>query len=65
MQMSKTRVYWNEPNVTDNTNKFSLAPTHMPGDLFDYGETDVKYIARDMSNNENHCNFKVTVYGRW
>ncbi|XP_071804379.1 uncharacterized protein [Asterias amurensis] len=64
VQMSKTRVYWNEPNVTDNTNKFSLAPTHMPGDFFDYGETDVKYIARDMSNNENHCNFKVTVYDR-
>ncbi|XP_038052047.1 uncharacterized protein LOC119724848 [Patiria miniata] len=59
--MDSIRVNWTEPNVTDNTGRYSLVNSHAPGDLFNFGITDVSYIARDTFGNENFCVFQVIV----
>ena len=54
-------VTWNEPTATDNS---GLEPdrmqTHLPGESFPVGTTNVIYLFRDEAGNQALCAFDVT-----
>ncbi|XP_072042422.1 uncharacterized protein [Amphiura filiformis] len=55
-------VNWTSPMVDDNSGGYvSVNVTHQPGSAFRSGITWVTYTARDQSNNDNRCEFKVIV----
>ncbi|XP_072051832.1 uncharacterized protein [Amphiura filiformis] len=55
-------VTWTEPTATDNS---GVTPTvtrsHVPGDSFPVGSTEVTYTFRDAEGNEAFCRFMITV----
>lgn len=57
------RVSWNIPKAVDNSGEgiinFTQGPE--PGDIFETGDTKVRYTFIDGSNNEAVCSFTVTV----
>ena len=64
--MDKT-VTWIEPRASDISGNVSLASeSHLSGDHFMVGRTEVKYVFRDGSGNEALCTFYVTLNtGEW
>lgn len=54
---------WPPPTATDNCGVV-LTSTHLPGDVFPLGKTDVTYTATDASGNTTTCTFKILVKDR-
>jgi hypothetical protein len=56
-------VTWTAPLIEDNcgTNGITVESTHLPGDLFPIGETEVTYTATDAAGNSTNCIFTVSV----
>ena len=62
---TSVRVYWDEPMVSDNSEGVvHVTSFHKSGDLFQFGSTEVDYIASDESGNINGCKFTVTIEGK-
>ena len=58
-------VSWDEPNVTDNSGKYTLSSNYKPGDYFPVDETTmVTYNAVDSSGNIDSLSFFVTLSGK-
>jgi hypothetical protein len=56
------QVWWNEPTASDNCPGVSIATTHIPGSLFNAGQTTtVTYTATDASGLITTASFTVTV----
>ncbi len=59
---SATRVYWQEPEATDNVGLGQLvAPPRGPGSHFDIGSWPISYRVFDKQGNIAWCNFTVHV----
>nr|MBS0037245.1 HYR domain-containing protein [Saprospiraceae bacterium] len=56
-------VDWDVPVPTDNCGVDTLIASHMPGDTFPVGMTDVTYIVIDESGNSDTCTFTIEVLG--
>ncbi|MEC9475411.1 MAG: HYR domain-containing protein [Planctomycetota bacterium] len=54
-------VIWDEPLASDNCAVLSFTSTHLPGDLFPVGVTEVTYTAVDNSGNIGAGSFSITV----
>ncbi|ASB48912.1 HYR-like domain-containing protein [Alkalitalea saponilacus] len=55
-------VYWNEPDAIDNcTDNLTVSRSHVPGDIFPLGDTEVVYTFTDQAGNKATCSFMVTV----
>ncbi|MEC9475666.1 MAG: HYR domain-containing protein [Planctomycetota bacterium] len=52
---------WSDPVVSDNCDVDSLTATHLPGDTFEVGSTEVIYTATDIHGNEISASFLVLV----
>ncbi len=59
----KANVSWSAPSVSDNCGRLFLSTTHISGDVFSIGTTQVKYTAEDLCGNTASCTFNVTVVG--
>ena len=55
------RVFWSEPKFTDNKGVVSVSRSHASGQLFEWGDTVVTYIAKDAFNNVAECTFRIYV----
>jgi hypothetical protein len=55
-------VSWNSVQVTDNCSYTQLVSSHISGDTFPLGVTNVWFIAIDSSGNRDSCSFDVEVY---
>ena len=54
------RASWREPTVTDNSGVApSLVQSHMSGDSFAIGTTDVTYVYTDAAGNTVTCIFII------
>ena len=54
-------VTWIEPTATDDSGAPpTVMQTHSPGETFTVGVTQVTYIFRDPSGNEERCSFTVS-----
>ena len=57
-------VYWDEPIISDNSGGVvHVTSFHKSGELFEFGNTEVDYIASDESGNINGCKFTVAIEG--
>ncbi len=56
-------VSWTEPTAIDNGRIDSLFASHMPGDTFIVGTTEILYIAIDSVGLRDTCAFNVVVDG--
>ena len=56
-------VFWNPPSVFDNCGKLFLTASHISGDQFPIGVTQVSYNAEDPCANKSNCIFNITVIG--
>ncbi|XP_072046539.1 hyalin-like [Amphiura filiformis] len=57
-----TPVSWIPPSATDVSGNVSLlSQSHLPGDSFTPGKTNVVYTFTDGSDNEAHCSFYVNL----
>lgn len=54
-------VNWTPPTATDDCGAVTVSGSHIPGDTFPVGETQVTYIATDLSGNMDTCQFMVIV----
>ncbi|HEY9049163.1 MAG TPA: HYR domain-containing protein, partial [Ohtaekwangia sp.] len=54
-------VNWTPPTATDNCSIASVTSSHLPGDRFDTGTTEVIYTATDVHGNTSTCRFNVKV----
>jgi len=54
-------VTWTPPAATDNCN-VTLTSDHLPGSMFNVGETPVVYVATDQKGNSTTCTFTVSVF---
>ncbi|XP_072014221.1 hyalin-like [Amphiura filiformis] len=55
-------VTWPEPIATDNSGMAVLnSRSHQPGDGFNVGVTEVRYVFIDEAGNEATCSFSITV----
>ncbi len=54
-------VSWIEPNAEDNCAVVSFFSSHVPGDFFPAGVTEVIYTAVDAAGNQSTAGFTVTV----
>ncbi|XP_072022110.1 uncharacterized protein [Amphiura filiformis] len=54
-------VTWIEPNITDNSGDFGINSSSVPGESFGFGVTLVSYEAKDSSDNEEYCDFFITI----
>ena len=52
---------WSEPVANDNCSGVTLIGTHVSGDVFPIGTTEVTYTATDIAGNQAFCTFNVTV----
>ncbi|MGE4618647.1 MAG: HYR domain-containing protein [Planctomycetota bacterium] len=52
---------WSNPSVADNCSISSFTQSHNSGDLFPIGETNVEFIAVDLSGNTFQQQFKIIV----
>ncbi|XP_071961171.1 uncharacterized protein [Antedon mediterranea] len=59
--MAYNTIYWNPPNVTDNSGNFTTTNTHDSGDTFFIGITEVVYTFTDGAENVATCAFNVTI----
>ncbi|XP_030845903.1 sushi, von Willebrand factor type A, EGF and pentraxin domain-containing protein 1 [Strongylocentrotus purpuratus] len=60
----EAHVHFEEPVPTDNSghvNLTSLAPTHVPGSIFQEGDTNIGYLATDSSGLASRCDVVITV----
>lgn len=55
------RVFWPEPTFTDNKGVVSVSRSHASGQLFEWGDTVVTYVAKDAFNNVAECTFRIYV----
>ena len=65
---TQTAVTWTPPTASDNvtpTNMLNILATHMPGDNFDVGSTQVSYIVTDGAGLTSTCSFNVIVQSEW
>jgi gliding motility-associated-like protein len=53
-------ITWVPPTITDNCS-FTVSSTHSPGDSFAIGNTQVTYIATDVSGNSSSISFWIHV----
>ncbi len=59
--MASRVVTWNEPIATDNSGQQpDVIQTHLPGESFNLGSTEVCYIFSDAANNQDSCCFTIT-----
>ncbi|XP_072028835.1 hyalin-like [Amphiura filiformis] len=59
---TSTTVLWESATSSDNSGKpVQLLSSHMSGDLFQIGLSEVTYVATDTSGNRAICNFNVVV----
>ena len=56
-----TRVYWKEPLFTDNVDVVAIGRSHAPGQVFEWGNFIVTYIAKDAFDNSVTCTFELYV----
>ena len=55
-------VPWNEPTATDNSGMIpTVTQSHLPGDSFPVGTTQVTYTFTDMAGNQATCSFSLTI----
>ena len=54
-------VFWQPITPSDNCPGVSLVSSHISGQTFPLGTTEVTYIATDASGNTAQCSFNVTV----
>jgi large repetitive protein len=57
-------VSWSIPDVTDNCELASVTSSHVPGQVFSIGSTEVTYTARDARGNISVCKFNVVVQNK-
>ena len=57
-------VTWTKPTATDNMDVVDLTSNFPSGFEIEIGVTEVVYTATDPSNNQETCNFTVTVIGK-
>jgi len=60
--MEKTIVSWESPQVSDNCAVLSLVSNHQPGNEFDLGVTEVRYLAEDENGNQASCAFNIELF---
>ncbi|XP_072045668.1 hyalin-like isoform X2 [Amphiura filiformis] len=54
-------VSWSIPFAMDHSGIILTSATHEPGHMFPVGSTDVIYIFKDESGNQDRCNFTVNI----
>ena len=55
-------IKWTEPEALDASNNVSLVfQSHLSGDNFSLGTTDVSYTFVDESGNAEFCNFTIVL----
>ncbi|MAW77717.1 MAG: hypothetical protein CMJ95_10100 [Planctomycetes bacterium] len=52
---------WDDPTSTDNCGVSEMTSTHLPGDTFAVGSTDVTYTSVDIHGNDTSGSFTVVV----
>ena len=53
---------WPEPTATDNSGEIpTVTRSHVPGDRFPVGATEITYEFRDRSGNTATCIFTITI----
>ena len=59
---TSVNVPWTDPTATDNSGMTpTLTQSHIPGDSFSVGTTQVTYTFTDMVGNQATCTFSVTI----
>ena len=59
------QVFWTEPTATDNDGQMPLqSSTHLPGEGFPSGTTQVTYTFLDQALNPSICTFNVILTGK-
>ncbi|KAJ8041493.1 Hyalin [Holothuria leucospilota] len=60
---ANAQIFWEEPTCSDISGTGSItSQSHMPGDTFDIGQTEVLYICADASANTAFCSFNVVIF---
>ncbi len=54
-------VSWVAPTSSDNCEVAGMTSTHLPGDIFTVGTTEVTYTTTDIHGNETSASFLVTI----
>ncbi|XP_072045206.1 hyalin-like [Amphiura filiformis] len=63
MGETSTSLSWTKPTASDQDGRVMLLDfTHIPGQIFSIGSTDVDYTYADDSYNVAHCRFAVVVH---
>lgn len=55
-------VFWEEPILTDNCEIAFQNKSHIPGNTFETGTTEVTYFAYDSYANYAECQFTITIF---
>lgn len=58
---SSTRVTWIEPTFTDDVKVVLISRSHAPGQVFEWGDHVVTYVAKDAFDNTATCVFELYV----
>ncbi|KAJ8041572.1 Hyalin [Holothuria leucospilota] len=62
-QQNSAQASWTPPTANDISLPVNTFSTHLPGDTFLVGQTEVIYTFRDRFENEANCSFFVNVVG--
>ena len=57
-----TNVSWTEPTAIDNSGlQPTITQSHVPGESFPLGSSQVSYIFKDQAGNQAMCLFMITI----
>ncbi|XP_022090907.1 hyalin-like [Acanthaster planci] len=61
LRLATAQVVWNPPTAQDNGDLEAFRSSHLPGDIFPLGTTEVVYTAVDSAGFTTDCSFNVTI----